>query len=99
MACQGSIRALVRISVQARSFICTGVRDAPVHLLFPMRRGLPMVISRRAVLMLAATFTLGTSLVVAQHGARQLPTRDIPVPGTVSPILQAVIGAPLSPIW
>jgi epsilon-lactone hydrolase len=58
-----------------------------------------MAISRRAVLMLAATFTLGTSLVVAQHGARQLPTRDIPVPGTVSPIMQAVIGAPLSPIW
>jgi len=49
--------------------------------------------------MFAAMFVVGTSLVLAQQNLRRLPSRDLPVPGTVSPVMQAVIGAPLSPIW
>src|SRR5690348_3114541 len=30
---------------------------------------------------------------------RELPARTIPVPDTVSPQLQKIIGAPLSPVW
>jgi acetyl esterase/lipase len=58
-----------------------------------------MNISRRALLQLAVTFTLGTSLILAQQPPRQIPARDIPVPDTMSPAMRAVIGGPLSPIW
>ena len=31
--------------------------------------------------------------------AREVPARSIPVPETVSPQLQRIIGAPISPTW
>jgi acetyl esterase/lipase len=36
---------------------------------------------------------------VAVPGTRELPARTVPVPDTVSPQMQALIGAPLSPTW
>jgi len=35
----------------------------------------------------------------APQGARELPARSVPVPGTVSPQMQKLIGAPLTPTW
>jgi len=35
----------------------------------------------------------------APQGARELPARSVPVPGTVSPQMQKLIGAPLAPTW
>src|SRR5262249_2330982 len=35
----------------------------------------------------------------SSSGARDLPARSIPVPTTVSPEIQALIAAPLSPTW
>src|SRR4051812_49853407 len=35
----------------------------------------------------------------ASQGARELPARSVPVPETVSPQMQKLIGAPLSPTW
>ena len=34
-----------------------------------------------------------------EGGIRVVPTREVPVPDTVSPAMQALIAAPLSPIW
>src|SRR3954462_15188803 len=35
----------------------------------------------------------------ASQGARELPARSVPVPETVSPQMQKLIGAPLTPTW
>src|SRR3954451_25127551 len=35
----------------------------------------------------------------ASQGARELPARTIPVPETVSPQMQKLIAAPLTPTW
>jgi monoterpene epsilon-lactone hydrolase len=52
---------------------------------------------RLAVLALAAALAAAPAL--AQDGVRHLPARDIPVPATVSPPMQVLIGAPLQPTW
>ncbi len=51
---------------------------------------------------LAAAIALSVSHVVAQAptlAAREVPARTVPVPDTVSPQMQRLIGAPLSPTW
>ena len=54
--------------------------------------------SRHLLLTVLFIAVSGTGL--AQEGTRKAPARDIPVPtAEVSPAMQAVIGAPLSPTW
>src|SRR6185503_3775201 len=53
----------------------------------------------RAAGLALALMAFGVGGVLAEQQARQLPARDIAVPDTVSPAMQAVIGGPLSPIW
>jgi len=57
-----------------------------------------MKILLKAALVLAAT-AMPYVHVQAESAMRQVPARELPVPGTVSPEDQALIGAPLSPIW
>ena len=57
-----------------------------------------MKILLKAVLILAAT-AMPYVHVQAESAMRQVPARELPVPDTVSPEDQALIGAPLSPIW
>jgi acetyl esterase/lipase len=55
---------------------------------------------KRHVAMLALAMALASGAGFAfEGGARKVPARDIPVPDTVSPQMQALIAAPLSPIW
>ena len=54
---------------------------------------------RLTVLGAALAVALIASQTGAQEGVRHLPARDIPVPDTVSPQMQDVIGRPLAPIW
>jgi epsilon-lactone hydrolase len=49
-------------------------------------------------------FLLAASVVAAGsawpfEGARQVPARELPVPETASPQLQALIAAPFAPTW
>src|SRR5262245_15070624 len=57
----------------------------------------------RAVAAVAAGFTLvpvSTLQAAAQTPPpRDVPARSIPVPGTVSPQMQRIIGAPINPNW
>ena len=49
------------------------------------------------LLVVAAAFAAGSGW--ALENIRQIPARSLPVPETVSAAMQAVIGAPLAPIW
>jgi acetyl esterase/lipase len=54
--------------------------------------------------MVALALCLGTAHLLGQTeaappAARQVPARTLPVPGDVSPGMQAIIAAPLSPTW
>lgn len=54
----------------------------------------------RYLLLTAAFVALSGAAIALEGGIRQLPARDVPVPNAdVSPAVQALIGAPLSPIW
>jgi epsilon-lactone hydrolase len=53
--------------------------------------------SVRCLLMLV--MALAASSANALENVRQLPARDLPVPDTVSPDMQAAIGAPYWPVW
>jgi len=53
--------------------------------------------TRLAILALAAALVAAPAL--AEDGVRHLPARDVAVPDTVSPAMQAVIGSPLQPTW
>ena len=48
-----------------------------------------------------ANFSHGSNAVApaAAPGTREVPTRTVPVPDTVSPQMKVLIGAPLSPTW
>jgi epsilon-lactone hydrolase len=51
---------------------------------------------------IAIAIVLSTSLGIAQTstpGPREMPARTIPVPNTVSPQMQKIIAAPLTPTW
>jgi epsilon-lactone hydrolase len=54
---------------------------------------------RIALAVVAVMLAGGMSLSFAENVPRHSPERDIPVPDTVSPAMQAVIARPLSPIW
>ena len=58
-----------------------------------------MKILRAALLALAITVTLGADPIYADYSVRHLPAHEVPVPDTVSPAMQVVIGSPLPPIW
>ena len=58
-----------------------------------------MKTTRLAALTIAVTAALFSSQILAEQSVRHLPERDVTVPDTVSPSMQAVIGRPLSPIW
>jgi epsilon-lactone hydrolase len=58
-----------------------------------------MKMMRAASLALALSVAFGIGAAPAEQQVRRLPARDIVVPDTVSPAMQAVIGGPLSPIW
>ena len=47
----------------------------------------------------AAVAATGAETALASGAARDVPARSLPVPATVSPALQAFIGAPLAPGW
>jgi epsilon-lactone hydrolase len=54
------------------------------------------------IFLLTLTFVSFLSSVIAQNpppGPRKMPARTIPVPDTVSPQMQKLIAAPLSPTW
>src|SRR5579872_2771598 len=54
------------------------------------------------ILLLTLTFIAFLTSVIAQNpapGPRNMPARTIPVPDTVSPQMQKLIAAPLSPTW
>jgi epsilon-lactone hydrolase len=54
----------------------------------------------RYLLLPAALIALSGAAFALEGGVRQLPARDVAVPSAdVSPAMQALIGAPLSPIW
>ena len=54
----------------------------------------------RYLLLTAAFMALSGAAMAFEGGVRQLPARDVPVPSAdVSPAMQALIGAPLPPIW
>jgi epsilon-lactone hydrolase len=53
--------------------------------------------TRLALVTIAVAALLVPAL--ADNQLRHLPARDVPVPDTVSPQMQALIAAPLSPIW
>jgi hypothetical protein len=58
-----------------------------------------MKTTRLALLIVAGAAALTSGQILAEQDVRHVPERDIPVPATVSPATQAVIGRPLSPIW
>jgi monoterpene epsilon-lactone hydrolase len=54
------------------------------------------------ILLLTLAFVPFLTSVIAQNstpGPRNMPARTIPVPDTVSPQMQKLIAAPLSPTW
>ena len=53
----------------------------------------------RLALIVAVISALSYGRTLAEQGVRHLPERDVGVPDTVSPSMQAVIARPLSPIW
>ncbi len=55
--------------------------------------------STRLLTLLFVTTAVAIGSATAFENARQVPARDIPVPSTASPQLQAFIGAPLQPGW
>jgi monoterpene epsilon-lactone hydrolase len=59
-------------------------------------RGLSCAFAIAVVTALAIVPTLGQA---PQPAAREVPARALPVPDTVSPQLQKIIGAPLSAVW
>jgi len=61
--------------------------------------GKEMKTTRLALLIVVGAVVLTSGQVLAEQDARHLLERDIPIPATVSPATQAVIGRPLSPIW
>ena len=50
-------------------------------------------------LLIVAGVALTSGQILADQDIRHVPERDIPIPATVSPATQTVIGRPLSPIW
>jgi epsilon-lactone hydrolase len=54
---------------------------------------------RLVLLITAVSMALSSGQTLAEQSVRHLPERDVGVPDTVSPSMQAVIGRPLSPIW
>src|SRR5262249_47005021 len=46
-----------------------------------------------------ALLTLPALAQAPRPAAREVPARSLPVPEAVSPALQKIIGAPLSPVW
>src|SRR4051794_20473346 len=54
---------------------------------------------------LRSSLTIAFALAAMSHAmaqtppARELPARSIPVPETVSPQMQRIIGAPIGPTW
>jgi monoterpene epsilon-lactone hydrolase len=58
-----------------------------------------MKTTRLALLIVAGAAALTSGQILADQDVRHVPERDIPIPATVSPATQAVIGRPLSPIW
>jgi monoterpene epsilon-lactone hydrolase len=54
---------------------------------------------RLALAAISVVLAAGISASFAENAPRHLPERDVPVPETVSPAMQAVIARPLSPIW
>jgi monoterpene epsilon-lactone hydrolase len=52
-----------------------------------------------ALLVAVVTTILAAAPALAEQAVRQLPARDIAVPDTVSPQMQALIGLPLQPTW
>jgi len=67
----------------------------------PERGGDTMKMKTRHLALLAAAFVIASGAAIAlEGGMRNTPARDIPLPmADVSPAMQAVIGAPLQPIW
>jgi epsilon-lactone hydrolase len=55
--------------------------------------------SARLISLLFATSVLAVGSTWALDGGRQIPAREIPVPETTSPQLQALIATPFSPTW
>jgi monoterpene epsilon-lactone hydrolase len=55
--------------------------------------------SVRYICLLMPMIALAVSSANALENVRQLPARDLPVPSTVSPDMQAAIGAPFWPLW
>ncbi len=55
--------------------------------------------STRLICLVVIAAALAAGAVSALENSREVPARALPVPGTASPAMQAVIGAPLSPIW
>jgi hypothetical protein len=53
----------------------------------------------KRVFLLAITTALAVSSASALEGSREIPARVLPVPDTVSPGMQAAIGAPPLPFW
>ena len=51
------------------------------------------------VCLLVMTTALAVTSVSAFEGSREIPARLLPVPDTVSPAMQAAIGAPPLPFW
>ena len=51
------------------------------------------------VFLLVITTAFAVNSVSALEGSREIPARVVPVPDTVSPAMQAAIGAPPPPIW
>ena len=50
----------------------------------------------------AAAIALSATVAIAQaptQGAREVPAKTVPVPDTVSPQMQKLIAAPLTPTW
>src|SRR5690242_21215703 len=54
---------------------------------------------RIALAAIGIALAAGISASFAENAPRHWPGRDVPVPETVSPAMQAVIARPLSPIW
>ena len=58
-----------------------------------------MKILRAALLTLTVMVTLNAVPTYGDDSVRHLPAHDVPVPDTVSPAMQVVIGSPLPPMW
>jgi monoterpene epsilon-lactone hydrolase len=54
---------------------------------------------RLVLLITVVSMALSSGQTLAEQSVRHLPERDVAVPDTVSPSMQAVIGRLLSPIW